>query len=328
LSAVPHRRLPALVTALVAMVAGVGVAACGSSRSPAASTATASRCAASGASTLRAILRLPGCSGDVQTPDVAVLGGRDYPAGKPVRVPVVLLTKAGDAIRADADAVDIYLAPDALAPALGPFRAHWSSIVVKGASFGPSSIRGVYAANVDVPKAGAYFIVARYRVHGAVRSASTGIQVLARDDAPAVGSRAPASDTPTLGSTHGDLKALTTASPPDRDLLRYSVAGSLAAHVPFMVTFATPAFCQSRVCGPVVGIVQAAARRLRQSRMRFIHVEIYKDQKPPTTNRWVDQWRLQSEPWVFVVGADGRIKARFEGPVSVAELLAAARLAL
>ena len=59
---------------------------------------------------------------------------------------------------------------------------------------------------------------------------------------------------------------------------------------------------------------------------RYIHVEIYKDNNPAQgVNRWVGEWHLPSEPWVFVVGRDGRIKERFEGSVSVAELERAAR---
>ena len=37
------------------------------------------------------------------------------------------------------------------------------------------------------------------------------------------------------------------------------------------------------------------------------------------------EWGLQSEPWTFVVGADGRVKAKFEGSVSVASSSAAVR---
>ena len=37
------------------------------------------------------------------------------------------------------------------------------------------------------------------------------------------------------------------------------------------------------------------------------------------------EWHLPSEPWVFVVGRDGLIKARFEASVSVAELGTAVR---
>ena len=37
-------------------------------------------------------------------------------------------------------------------------------------------------------------------------------------------------------------------------------------------------------------------------------------------NRWMKEWKLQTEPWTFLVGADGRIAERFEGAVSVREL--------
>ena len=32
------------------------------------------------------------------------------------------------------------------------------------------------------------------------------------------------------------------------------------------------------------------------------------------------EWSLPTEPWTFLVGADGKIAARFEGTVSVLEL--------
>ena len=67
-------------------------------------------------------------------------------------------------------------------------------------------------------------------------------------------------------------------------------------------------------------------RRLAGSGVRFIHVEIYRGNDPSKGyNRFVKQWRLPTEPWVFLVGRDGRIKAKFEGSVSVGELTAAVR---
>jgi hypothetical protein len=140
-----------------------------------------------------------------------------------------------------------------------------------------------------------------------------------------VGSKAFPSRTPTIASTGGDFAALTTSNPPDKGLLRYSVADSLAAHAPFVVAFATPAFCTSRTCGPAVDVVDYVRRHLGAKQVRFIHVEIYKDNQPPETNRWVREWKLPTEPWIFVVGMDGRIKARFEGAVSASELDAAVR---
>ena len=147
--------------------------------------------------------------------------------------------------------------------------------------------------------------------------------------APDVGDRAIASRTPTIRSTGGDLEALTTSTPPDVAMLRVSVAEAIAASVPFVVTFATPKFCTSRTCGPVVDVVDAVRRRVAGTPVRFIHVEIYEDNDPSKgVNRWVKEWRLPTEPWTFLVGRDGRIKARFEGSVSVGELERAVRSTL
>jgi len=91
-----------------------------------------------------------------------------------------------------------------------------------------------------------------------------------------------------------------------------------------VLVFATPKFCTSRTCGPVVDVVNAVRRRSAGKSIRFIHVEIYKNNNPTLgPNRWVTEWHLPSEPWTFLVGRDGRIKARFEGSMSVGELTAA-----
>jgi len=68
---------------------------------------------------------------------------------------------------------------------------------------------------------------------------------------------------------------------------------------------------------------------MKDTPMRFIHLEIYQGNdanNPP--NSWVTEWGLPTEPWVFVVGADGNVKAKFEGALSIAELEKAARAAL
>jgi hypothetical protein len=96
--------------------------------------------------------------------------------------------------------------------------------------------------------------------------------------------------------------------------------------VPFVVTFATPKFCSSRTCGPVVDVVEDVSRRLADEDVRFIHVEVFEDNDPAKGfNRWMQEWDLPTEPWTFLVDADGRIAARFEGTVSVHELEQAVR---
>lgn len=196
--------------------------------------------------------------------------------------------------------------------------ARLEAVGVPGVSTGADSST-LYVAHVRVAQPGSYHVVAR-----PVGAEIAGVQQLAvrrRSASPRVGSRAFPSRTPTLASTHGRIAALTTRVPPDRALLRHSIAESLAAHEPFVVTFATPRYCESRTCGPVVDVVDQVRKRYTPAQIRFIHVEIYEDNNPRKgVNRWVREWHLPGEPWTFLVGRDGRIKGKFQGSVSTREL--------
>jgi hypothetical protein len=183
-----------------------------------------------------------------------------------------------------------------------------------------TDFKAMYVAHVRIQSPGTYTILARpvgAKPIGGIRN----LAVHAHSASPAVGAPAYPSKTPTLASTGGDVKQLTTRVPADRALLRYSIAGSLRAHVPFVVTFATPRWCTSRTCGPVVDVVDRVRHTFARTDIRFIHVEIYAGNDPRNgRNRWVKEWHLQSEPWTFLVGRDGRIKTKFEGSFSVHEL--------
>jgi hypothetical protein len=186
-------------------------------------------------------------------------------------------------------------------------------------------VGSIYVVHLRIPRPGRYWLMAE-PVGGKPVQAVDSIDVARRSASPAVGVRAPASNTPTLASARGDTAKLTTRTPPDRALLRYSVAGSLVAHKPFVVTFATPRYCTSRTCGPVVDVVDAVRRRFERRGVRFIHVEVF-DRNIPSRgyNRWMKQWNLKGEPWTFLIGRDGRIKAKFMGSVSTRELEIAVR---
>jgi hypothetical protein len=198
--------------------------------------------------------------------------------------------------------------------------ARLEPIGVPGVSTGADA-KSIYVTHVRVPAAGHYQLVAR-PIGGKERIAVLGDLIVQPHSAsPAVGSQAYPSRTPTLASTGGRTALLTTSVPPDRALLRTSVAAALAAHLPFVVTFATPRYCESRICGPVVDVVDHVRKQYARTPVRFIHVEIYKDNNPSKgRNRWVQQWHLPGEPWTFLVGRDGRIKAKFEGSLAMTEL--------
>jgi hypothetical protein len=182
----------------------------------------------------------------------------------------------------------------------------------------------LYVAHVRVDRPGTYWVLAE--PVGGVRIQALGnLEVREETSAPAIGAKAYPSRTPTLES-ESNVAALTTRDPPDYELLRHSVAASLAARKPFVVTFATPKFCTSRTCGPVVDVVDAVRKRFALTDIRFIHVEVYEGNNPALgANRWFKEWRLTTEPWTFLVGRDGRIKERLSGSFSVAELTAAVR---
>jgi hypothetical protein len=183
----------------------------------------------------------------------------------------------------------------------------------------------VFVAQLELDEPGKYWVLAE-PVGGRKIQAIGNVVVKEQPAAPAVGDQAVPSQTPTLESTGGDLESLSTQKPPDRELLRLSIAEALAAKEPFVVTFATPLYCQTRTCGPVVDVVSEVRRRHEDEGVRFIHVEIYEGNDPAKgTNRWVNEWKLPTEPFTFVVGADGIIKERFEGTFSVRELDEAVR---
>jgi hypothetical protein len=183
----------------------------------------------------------------------------------------------------------------------------------------------IYVAHLRLPETGTYWLLAEPEGGKPVQALGNVI-VSADDREPGPGDPAPPSETPTLASAGGDLSKLTTRTPPDTSLLRHSVAGSLRAKTPFVVTFSTPKFCTSRTCGPAVDVLEETASRFEGKGVRFIHVEVYEDNDPARgTNRWVREWGLPTEPWTFLVGADGRVKRRFEGAFSVRELEQAVR---
>ncbi len=185
--------------------------------------------------------------------------------------------------------------------------------------------QSIYVAKVSTPTPGKYWILAK-PTGGREIQALGNLVVRKHAKAPEVGDRAVPSRNPTLdaGAPAASVRAATTAEPPDLNLLRTTVAAAMGANRPFVVTFATPLYCQTRTCGPVVQVAQSVARDWQSKGVDFIHIEIYEDNDPSKgTNRWVGEWKLPTEPFTFVVDRNGVIRTRLEGAFSAAELEAA-----
>jgi hypothetical protein len=259
------------------------------------------------APTLEALWRAPG-------EDVAIVpGSADFGPGQ---VRFTFLVVDGQSRLVSRPTAKIWLARGLKSVPFAQTTARSEPIGVSGSE--PGEAEAVFVANLQLDEPGTYWLLAE-PVGGRKIQAVGNVVVKEKTAAPDVGAQAVPSKTPTLRTS--TLEQLTTSTKPDRKLYESSVAEALAAKSPFVVVFATPKYCTSRTCGPVVEVVSDVRRKHAEDGIRFIHVEIYEDNDPTKgENRWVKEWNLPSEPWVFVVGADGTIRDRFEGTVSVREL--------
>jgi hypothetical protein len=200
----------------------------------------------------------------------------------------------------------------------------------------PPSI-GLYRASVDFPHAGQWGLEAiTTEADGSHLTGRMLFDVRESTTTPAIGAPAPSADTPTA-STPDEVKAIATDPSPDPDFYRLSIADALAAGKPFLLIFATPAFCTSRTCGPALDIVKSVAADYKD-KVNFINVEPYKLEQTdtgtlqlvtdPNTNYpipvpAVEAYGLPTEPYIFVVDAAGKVTAKFEGVAGEDELRAA-----
>jgi hypothetical protein len=179
-----------------------------------------------------------------------------------------------------------------------------------------------WVAYPELPSAGYWGLGAEVTLaDGQIETGQFSIEVLADPSAPEVGETPPASQNRTL-ETEPELARITSDPQPEPALYEQTVAEALASGQPSVVTFATPAYCASRLCAPVVDSVKAA-RELYPEQVNWIHIEVYKTFEPLVYADERDEWRLTSEPWTFVLDAQGQVAARLGGPVSTDELLAA-----
>ena len=109
-----------------------------------------------------------------------------------------------------------------------------------------------------------------------------------------------------------------------------TVAEALDAGDPMLVSFATPAYCQTATCGPQVDVLKQMKDRYG-GRINVIHVEVY-DNPPEIRDAGIEagrltpvmaEWGLPSEPWTFVVDGEGIVRAKYEGFVGADELTTA-----
>jgi hypothetical protein len=175
---------------------------------------------------------------------------------------------------------------------------------------------GVYVSYASFDEAGAWgaeFTIFRDGERTVIPYRFT---VREQTEEPSVGDSAPASVQATTATE--PIEEIDTSAPFRDAMHATTVADALKLGKPIVIAFATPAFCSSRTCGPIMDLVVDPLSFAYGQDVMFIHIEPYvlRDlreaniQNPVPT---VLEWRLRTEPWIFVVDQQGRIAAKFEG---------------
>jgi hypothetical protein len=218
-------------------------------------------------------------------------------------------------------------------PAVGPFPASVESLATEPAfrakttANDPDAASVVYSTEVDFPSNGEWAVAALVKEDGEIKGTQMPSAVVGEfSKIPRAGQAAPKIHTPTPADVGGDLAKITTRIPPDTQN-KVDYADALGKE-PIMLLFATPQFCQSRVCGPVVDVAQQLQHE-DGDEAAFIHMEIYNENDPSKGVRpQVRAFSLPSEPWLFAINDKGVVSSVIEGAFGLERMTAALKKAV
>ncbi|HWC28785.1 MAG TPA: hypothetical protein VG845_01775 [Dehalococcoidia bacterium] len=179
---------------------------------------------------------------------------------------------------------------------------------------------GIYTAIVDFPTSGEWGVELKIDTGEKEQTLRPRFRVSDHAITVPIGQDAPRTRNLTINDVT-DITQLDTSANPSPDMHTSTIADAIAAQRPVLILFAAPGYCTSQLCGPEFEIMRKLFPQYKD-RVEFIHVEAYKNPTAPQ-RELVDaakEWGLQSEPWFFVVGKDGKVAMKFEGPTSQAEL--------
>ncbi len=272
---------------------------------------------------------------------VAIVASVDLYASAPQRVSVGLVTNDNELVSyGTVDFAFSYIGTAAapVAPEPGPM-ATASFVPVFGSTGSgdapritlPSEGRGVYeASDVTFDRAGFWQVSVTADVQDVGTEQALATFAVGEQPAlPAPGDPALPTENLTLDSKGVpqaaiDSRAATEGEVPDPELHGWTIARAIREGRPALVVFATPVYCVSQFCGPVTDMVQDLSMRYAD-RAAFIHVEIWKDFENQVLNEAATDWLQMpsgdlTEPWLFLIGADGTILDRWSSLWSEGEV--------
>ncbi len=186
----------------------------------------------------------------------------------------------------------------------------------------------VFHANVDFDRTGDWGAELDAEIEGERRRVRVQpFNVLERTPEPQVGDALPESPHLTLRDG-AHISVVSSMVEPIPEMNELTVAEAVGTGKPVLVAIATPAYCQSRFCGPLMEAVVVPLWEEFGGEVQFVHVEPYILEEVRATGRLVpiqllEDWQLQTEPWIFIAARGGAVTAKFEGVASLEEVRAA-----
>ena len=203
----------------------------------------------------------------------------------------------------------------------------------------PSEARGVYEAQgVEFDQPGVWEVTVIAQVDGSEEHATSAFLVADQHAVVMPGDLTPRTTNPLPGDPNVAPKAIdsradSAGAVPDPELHASTIADHIDAGRPAVVVVSTPVFCVSRFCGPITDMVADLADRHGDD-VGFVHLEVWEDFASNSLNAFALEWIWPgeqgdpAEPWVFLIGADGRLLRRWDNVVDADELEAAVQDAI
>lgn len=199
---------------------------------------------------------------------------------------------------------------DRIGTPLGEYRGEFVWMV--------PDVRGLYKFEMEIPGPGTFQLT--LEGEGIGEPGPIGLVAVEDPLVVTVGEPAPLSETRTT-DTH-DLEEMTTDPEPDPSFYEMTVAEAVQSG-PSVIVFATPAWCTTQTCGPMLDQVKRLSADYPG--LNYVHVEIYENIAAASFEELVPvpavtEWGLPSEPWVFVTDSQGAVAAAFQGVALDTEL--------
>jgi hypothetical protein len=264
------------------------------------------------------------------------MGSSDLYAGAPQRVQVGVFSQTANGVQLlTGGSIPLSLEPaDCGQPIQG--TAHYvpapgTAVASSPTLTSPSKGRGVYQLeHVEFPSPGVWIASLSFTADGQQQTLTTQFGVSDKPALPAPGQKALDTTNLTIADANVNPQAIDSraqdgAKIPDPELHQDTISGALAAHQPILALFSTPVYCQSEFCGPSTDALEQIAKTGPKD-AAYIHVEIYKDYAKNQVNTAASQWLLRNgnltEPWLFLIGPDGKIVDRWSPLFDVHEVRA------